>query len=69
MKKARMFGLALIGAVALMAGCANDEVTATSNGDKAACATGSGEGCGKDKAAAATGCCKEAPKAAEAPKN
>jgi len=67
MKKARMFGLALVGAVALMAGCANDEATTCANGDKAACAEGSGGGCCKDKAAAGTACCKD--KAAEAPKN
>lgn len=65
MKKARLFGLALIGAVALMAGCANDEATTCADGDKAACAEGAAS-C-KDKAA--SGCCKDAAKAAEAPKN
>ncbi len=76
MKKARLFGLALVGAVALMAGCANDEAATCSDSacsaEKAACASScstdkaagaTGEGSCSDKAA--SGCCKEkAPAAA-----
>lgn len=76
MKKARLFGLALVGAAALLVGCANDEASTCKDGascsaekaeccsaDKAAGATGEKTGC-SDKAAGATGCCKD--KAAEA---
>ncbi|MGE3109253.1 MAG: hypothetical protein AB7G11_04475 [Phycisphaerales bacterium] len=59
MKKARLFGLALVGVAALMVGCANDEAsTCTDSGcsaEKASCSEGSG--CCKEKAASE--CCKE----------
>lgn len=55
MKKARLFGLAMVGAVALLAGCANDEAATCSDSacsaEKAACASS----CSADKAAGATG--------------
>jgi len=60
MKKASLFGMVLVGAVALLAGCANDEaVTAT---DSASCSSEkacSAEASACQDKAAKTGCCSK----------